>query len=158
MSIPEHNIVDFHSLQNQLCVCMGMIWRMYDDKKKHKNKNKTDCKYYCCPSTKVFLLTWLYLTTFPYPNSHKKFKPHIFASTSEYDLLLHMDFPNCLHMCSTYRDTFVNYITQRIVYFTNYRKMSNISRTWPGNEIVDHSDVVGASLVGAAPTTSLFST
>ena len=30
--------------------------------------------------------------------------------------------------------------------------------TWVGNEIVDHSDVVGASPVGAAPTTSSFST
>ena len=35
---------------------------------------------------------------------------------------------------------------------------SNISRTLVGNEIVDHSDVVGASPVGAAPTTSSFST
>ena len=40
----------------------------------------------------------------------------------------------------------------------NYRKISNIRRTLVGNEIVDHSDVVGASPVGAAPTTSLFST
>ena len=39
-----------------------------------------------------------------------------------------------------------------------YRKTSNIRRTLVGNEIVDHSDVVGASPVGAAPTTSLFST
>ena len=39
-----------------------------------------------------------------------------------------------------------------------YRKTSNISRTLVGNEIVDHSDVVGASPVGAAPTTSSFST
>ena len=38
-----------------------------------------------------------------------------------------------------------------------YRQVSNIRRTWIGNEIVDHSDVVGASPVGAAPTTS-FST
>ena len=35
---------------------------------------------------------------------------------------------------------------------------SNIRRTLVGNKIVDHSDVVGASPVGAAPTTSLFST
>ena len=35
---------------------------------------------------------------------------------------------------------------------------SHISRTLVGNEIVDHSDVVGASPVGAAPTTSSFST
>ena len=38
-----------------------------------------------------------------------------------------------------------------------YRKTSNIRRTLVGNKIVDHSDVVGASPVGAAPTTSSFS-
>ena len=39
-----------------------------------------------------------------------------------------------------------------------YRQVSNIRRTLVGNQIVDHSDVVGASPVGAAPTTSSFST
>ena len=39
-----------------------------------------------------------------------------------------------------------------------YRKTSNISRTLVDNDIVDHSDVVEASPVGAAPTTSSFST
>ena len=39
-----------------------------------------------------------------------------------------------------------------------YRKTSTISRTLVGNEIVDNSDVVGASPVGTAPTTSSFST
>ena len=39
-----------------------------------------------------------------------------------------------------------------------YRKTSNIRRTLEGNKIVDNSDVVGASPVGAAPTTSSFST
>ena len=39
-----------------------------------------------------------------------------------------------------------------------YRQVSNIRRTLLGNKIVDHSDVVGASPVGAAPTTSSFST
>ena len=34
-----------------------------------------------------------------------------------------------------------------------YRQVSNIRRTLVGNKIVDHSDVVGA-----APTTSSFST
>ena len=41
---------------------------------------------------------------------------------------------------------------------TYYRQVSNINRTLVGNKIVDHSDVVGASPVGAAPTTSSFST
>ena len=40
----------------------------------------------------------------------------------------------------------------------HYRKTSNISCTLVGNKIVDNSDVVGASPVGAAPTTSSFST
>ena len=39
-----------------------------------------------------------------------------------------------------------------------YRQVSNIRRTLVGNKIVDHSNVVGASPVGAAPTTSSFST
>ena len=46
------------------------------------------------------------------------------------------------------------------MYFRNhkYRKNSNVSRTLVGNKIVDNSDAVGASPVGAAPTTSSFST
>ena len=40
----------------------------------------------------------------------------------------------------------------------NYRQISNIRRTFVGIIIVIHSDVVGESLVGAAPTTSSFST
>ena len=40
----------------------------------------------------------------------------------------------------------------------SYSHISNISGTLVGNNIVDHSDVVGASPVGAAPTTSSFST
>ena len=38
-----------------------------------------------------------------------------------------------------------------------YREVFNIRRTLVGNEIVDHSDVVGVSPVAAAPTTSSFS-
>ena len=36
----------------------------------------------------------------------------------------------------------------------HYRKTSNISHNLVGDKIVDHSDVVGAAPVGAAPTTS----
>ena len=39
-----------------------------------------------------------------------------------------------------------------------YRKVSNIRRVLVGNNIFDPSDVIGASPVGAAPTTSSFST
>ena len=39
-----------------------------------------------------------------------------------------------------------------------YCQVSNIRRTLVGNKIVNRSDVVGAMPVGAAPTTSSFST
>ena len=42
--------------------------------------------------------------------------------------------------------------------FEQCPQTSNKSRTLGGNKIVDHSDVVGASPVGAAPTTSSLST
>ena len=44
------------------------------------------------------------------------------------------------------------------IFQNRYRKVSNKRRTLVGNKIVDHSDVVGASPVGAAPTTSSLST
>ena len=46
----------------------------------------------------------------------------------------------------------------RVFGFSEYRQVSNIRRTLAGNYIVDNSDVVGASPVDAAPTTSSFST
>ena len=49
-------------------------------------------------------------------------------------------------------------LTRKIWLEIQYRKTSNISRTSVGDEIVDNSDVVGASPVGAAQTTSSFST
>ena len=42
--------------------------------------------------------------------------------------------------------------------FSIYRQTSNTKRTLLGKMIVDNSDVVGASSVGAAPTTSSLST
>ena len=50
------------------------------------------------------------------------------------------------------------YIETRPSRYLMYRKTSNISRTSVSNIIVDHSDVVGASPVSPAPTTSSFST
>ena len=40
----------------------------------------------------------------------------------------------------------------------NCHQNSNDNNALVGNEIVDHSDVAGASPVGAAPTSSSFST
>ena len=48
--------------------------------------------------------------------------------------------------------------SQKCITEEEYRQVSNISRTLVGNWIVDHSDVVGASPVVAAPTTSSFPT
>ena len=45
-----------------------------------------------------------------------------------------------------------------LIWAMAYRQVSNIRRTLIGNKIVDNSEVVGASPVGAAPTTSSLST
>ena len=50
------------------------------------------------------------------------------------------------------------HFVRRPVQLKPYRQVSNIRRALVGHKIVDHSDVVGASPVGAAPTTSSFST
>ena len=53
----------------------------------------------------------------------------------------------------------INHIIQWLCYLKlEYRQTSNIRRTLVGCKIVDHSGVVGASPVGAAPTTSSLST
>ena len=49
-----------------------------------------------------------------------------------------------------------NHFVQASIY--TYHETSIIRRTIVGNKIVDHSDVVGTSPVGAAPTTSSFLT
>ena len=51
-----------------------------------------------------------------------------------------------------------NNATFEIEWQSQYRQVSNIRPTLVANWIVDHSDVVGASPVGTAPTTSSFST
>ena len=51
-----------------------------------------------------------------------------------------------------YKNCFTN------VWQLTYRYVSNISRTLVGDQIVDHSIVVGETPVGDAPTTSSFST
>ena len=55
------------------------------------------------------------------------------------------------------RDWILRAVQYEILFY-QYRKVSNIRRTLVGDEIADHSDVVGGSPAGAAPTTSSFST
>ena len=49
-------------------------------------------------------------------------------------------------------------LDSHIDYSYAYRQAFNISSTFVANKFVDHSEVVGASPLGAAPTTSSFST
>ena len=50
----------------------------------------------------------------------------------------------------------LHYDTHKLLGKLIYCQVSNIRGTLVGNKIVDHSDLVGASLVGAAPTISSF--
>ena len=52
----------------------------------------------------------------------------------------------------------MTYVMELGQLFQMYHQVSNIRRTLVGNKFVDHSDVVGTLPVGAAPTTSSFST
>ena len=45
-----------------------------------------------------------------------------------------------------------------LLWIEKRRPISNTRRTLVGNYIADHPDIVGASLVGTAPTSSSFST
>ena len=63
---------------------------------------------------------------------------------------LHLSYTNLLMYIAVYDMSWCK--------LSKYRQVSNIRRTWVGNEIVHHSDVIGASPVGAAPTPSSFST
>ena len=62
-------------------------------------------------------------------------------------------FDDLIWYCSLILNTTLRYVTA--IY---YCQVSNIKHILVGNKIVDHSDIVGALPVGAAPTTSSFST
>ena len=70
------------------------------------------------------------------------------------------NFPGNSHHDINLEDNFENNIIKITVEspgdneLIHYRKTSNISHTLVCNKLVDHSGVVGASPVGAAPTTS----
>ena len=58
----------------------------------------------------------------------------------------------------TFQSTLVDYYNATDGVNWTHRQTSNTSRTLVGSKIDDHSDVVGAPPVGAAPTTFSYST
>ena len=75
------------------------------------------------------------------------------------DLWVRTSAPIPLKPIDTDEISFLQHVIKNgIPYNIYYRQTSNISRTLVGNTIDDHSDVVGASAVGAAPTICSFST
>ena len=60
----------------------------------------------------------------------------------------------CTRICTRTRKSGTRPSPDATAVKRDYRKTFNISRTLVCNKIVDHSEVVGASPVGAAPTTS----
>ena len=63
-----------------------------------------------------------------------------------------------LDVCGS--DAEYNILLRIIMYQQQFRYRQTFNRSWTlvGNKVVDHSDVVGASPVGAAPNTTSFST
>ena len=67
----------------------------------------------------------------------------------------------CCHMVSLGQNELIDWspTTVKLKWsWTIWTMSTDISSTLVGNKLVDHSDVVGASPVGTAPTTSSFST
>ena len=62
-----------------------------------------------------------------------------------------------LHACDLDGKSMYIWIAKYFIATFDYHQFSNISRTL-GNKFVEYSDLVGASPVGAAPTTSSFLT
>ena len=106
----------------------------------------------------LYKLFWCVLEWFSHP------RVHMSHNICLYNSLFRLTTKKILKLCIT--DPFWNGIQGPLLptwinfnpSMDKYRKTSNIRLTLVGNKIVDHSDVVGASPVGAAPTTSSFST
>ena len=64
--------------------------------------------------------------------------------------------PYILHNCVNTNDMVMKGARVSTPMLLTYSKISNIRGTLISNQIVDHSDVVGALPVGDAPTTSSF--
>ena len=76
-----------------------------------------------------------------------------------HNLLVHCGgVPFTMVLMGVKRSTTWILLSMDLYMYLTCRQVSNIRRTLVGNYIFDHSDVVGASPVGAAPTTSSFST
>ena len=73
-------------------------------------------------------------------------------------MIIYFIFPSNVPVCAISICRFPKGVQMNGSNTSMYCQVSNIRRTLVGNEIVDHSDVVGASPVGAAPTTSSFLT
>ena len=93
-------------------------------------------------------ILWLILCTFYYFHERLCVNFNLIKVSLYFCIFIHTVWL-CIHVFYFFID---------VIFFMIYRKTSNISCTLVGNKIVDHSDVVGASPVGAAPTTSSFST
>ena len=65
---------------------------------------------------------------------------------------------NLWHLYTSNNDANILCFPKKIQGIKSYHQTSNIRNTLVGNKIVDHSDGVVALPVGAAPTSSLFST
>ena len=77
------------------------------------------------------------------------------------DWLAHLDQVSHVYLATIASDNgFLDAIWHQTLFkpMLDYRQVSDIRRTLISNSIFDLSDVVGASHVGAAPTTSLCST
>ena len=147
LSLHEKNVFKILSYRSLCLALRSLSGRNY-----LSGRNNHQCLYkYCNVMLRVVHVIWLdrwQITTFALCLNTSEL-----YSCGSWCLLIAM---LCIWKWEYKRKTLSGATSPYIYHY--YREVSNIRRTLVGNWIVDHSDVVGASPVGAAPTTSSFST
>ena len=115
----------------------------------HRSKMRAKCTCFCESQVHLFVNNIeIFLLSF-FPHFSSKPVGCICAWHYLFTVFISLHHPaQIIDSRSTISITWFNLIR------TLYRQISNIRRTLVENKITDHSDVVGASPVGAAPTTS----
>ena len=105
----------------------------------------------------ILPIYWKMCILFLYPGAHNEDVGEVYCFHS---VRLSVHPPRMLcPLCGSLPISWIGISSRGIgIVFLEYLKTSNIRCTLVGNKILDHSDVVGASPVVAAPTTSSFST
>ena len=148
------------SIETQTFVLLNK-YKTYVILSPHLNTQNSYILKFGCPGSPISSLTLpgacldIKMSSYQYRNSHYKDKG-VSTPTVAHSLIWYASW--CYVWAVRDCPCVVNICHEILGPISTYCKTTNIRRTLVGNKIADHSDVVGAWPVGAAPTTSPIST